>query len=170
MPDSFTAGGTTYTELGTYFASPLPAGYIPTTGGTFTFKGTGGANVGPFTASVIFPNPVLSWTNQAAAATITRSAGLLVQWTGGAPGTYVIMTGNSTSTGALVSGNFTCIAAVSSGQFTVPSYVLAALPAGTGTVLIENSTVPQTFSATGLTNNTGLALGFLATQVNSTFN
>ncbi len=168
LPDSISEGGSTFTEVGSYFASPLPTGYIPTTGGTFTFKGTGGANVGPFTASVIFPNPVLSWTNQAAAATVTRSAGLPVQWSGGASGTYVIMSGSASSTATSVSGSFTCIAAVSSGQFTVPAYVLSAMPAGTGTVTVENSTVPHSFTATGI--NSGIALGFVATQVSATFN
>ena len=73
----------------------LPSGYIPTAGGTFTFNGTGGANVSAFNASVVFPNSVLNWTNQNAAASITRSSGLLVAWSGGASGTYVSITGTS---------------------------------------------------------------------------
>ena len=57
------------------------------------------------------------------------------------------------------------------GQFTVPTYILNALPPGTGTgsVTVENSTVNQTFTAPGLDN--GSAFGYVATQIlNSTFN
>ena len=47
----------------------LTSGYIPPRVEPFTFQGMGGANVGPFTATVTFPNSVLTWTNQSAAAT-----------------------------------------------------------------------------------------------------
>ena len=169
LSDSFSGGGITINQTGFYLAQ-LTSGYIPTTGGTFTFKGTGGTGstaVGAFTAAVTFPNPALTWTNQNAAASVTRASGLPVTWTGGASGTYVIINGNSSSTaGAYAS--FTCIAPLSAGQFTVPSYITMALPAGTGSVTVENSTNYQTFSASGINN--GIALGYVATQVNSTFN
>jgi hypothetical protein len=166
LADSFSGGGVTVTNTGFYFEQ-LASGYIPTTGGTFTFKGTGGAAVGAFTATVTFPNPALTWTNQSAAASVTRASGLPVTWTGGASGTYVIIAGSdSATTGAFAS--FTCIAPLSTGQFTVPSYILTALPAGTGNVTVENSTNYQTFTASGINN--GIALGYVATQVASTFN
>lgn len=149
-----------------FYGAQLPAGYIPTTGGTFTFKGAGGANIGPFTASVVFPDPVLLWTNQSAAATVTRTAGLPITWTGGASGTYVVMTGSSSS--SLASGSFTCVALVSAGQFTVPAYVLAAMPAGSGTVTVGNGTNFQSFTASGL--NYGITFGEVTYQVNSTYN
>jgi uncharacterized protein (TIGR03437 family) len=166
LADTFSGGGVTVTETG-FYSAQLTSGYIPTTGGTFTFKGTGGSAVGAFTAMVTFPNPVLTWTNQSAAATVTRSSGLPVMWTGGASGTYVGILGNSSSTaGAYAS--FTCIAPLSAGQFTVPAYILTALPAGTGSVTVENSTNYQTFTASGINN--GIGVGYVATQVNSTFN
>jgi uncharacterized protein (TIGR03437 family) len=132
---------------GTYTAD-LPAGYIPTSGGTFTFTGSGGSSttsekpdatgtgiVGAFKATVTFPNPLLTWTNQNTAATITRSAGVTVTWTGGSAGT-----------------------------FTVPSYVTAALPASTtGSLTVENETVPQAFTATGL--DLGAAIGFVSYDI-----
>jgi hypothetical protein len=108
----------------------------------------------------------LTWTNQAAAATVTRSAGLPITWAGGASGTFVFIGGNSSSSTA--SGSFTCIAPVAAGQFTVPAYVLAALPAGTGSVEVENETAPASFTATGL--NYGTTLGAVGYEVNSTFN
>lgn len=162
--NSFPLGGTNFIS----YSSQLAAGYIPTTGGTFTFKATGSTTggVGPFTTTVVFSNPILQWTNQAAAATVTRSAGLPITWTGGAAGTFVVMSGSSSST--VASGTFTCIANVTAGSFTVPAYVLAALPAGTGTVSVDNETVPNSFTATNLNN--GGAVGFVAYQVNSTYN
>ena len=51
------------------------------------FTGPGGADVGSFNATINLPNPILTWTNQSAAATITRTQGVTVNWTGGAPGT-----------------------------------------------------------------------------------
>ena len=120
---------------GAYFAS-IPA--IPTTGGAYVFNAAAGAQVGAFTATVNFPNPILTWTNQSAAATISRSGGLPVTWTGGSPGSYVIISGGSASGGA--TGAYTCIAPQSALTFTVPSYVLLGLPAGTGSTTVTNST------------------------------
>jgi fibronectin-binding autotransporter adhesin len=163
-----------------FYTADLPAGYIPTSGGTFTFTGSGGSAagsekpdaasagvVGPFTAQVTFPNPLLTWTNQSAAATITRSAGVTVTWTGGSAGTYVIIGGSSSSGSA--SGDFTCIAPVAAGTFTVPSYVTAALPASTtGSLAVENETVPQAFTATGLDH--GTAIGYVAYDITAAYN
>lgn len=159
---------TTLTEstAGSYGAQ-LPAGSIPSTGGTFTFTGSGGASVGPFTVSLTFPNPLLSWTNQPAAATVTRSQGLQVTWSGGASGSYVIINGSSSSA-AGASASYTCLAPVSADTFTVPSYVLLFLPAGTGTTFVENSSPFAAFAANGL--NSGGAFGGVFVQVNSTYN
>jgi uncharacterized protein (TIGR03437 family) len=149
--------------------STLPAGFIPASGGTFTFTGTGGTtapSVGPFNVQIVFPDPLLQWTNQAAAAIVTRSAGQLITWTGGAPGTYVSMTGFASS--GSISGNFTCIAPVAAMQFTIPSYVLATLPASnSGTLSVGNSTTQQSFTATGITY--GSAIGAVSYQINATY-
>jgi uncharacterized protein (TIGR03437 family) len=126
---------------------------VPANGGAFTFTGSGGADVGAFTATVNVP-PALVWTNQSSITTVNRAQGQLVTWTGGAPGTYVSIGGQSTvSTGAstVVSATFTCLAPVSAGQFTVPSYILLSLPANQiGALNIVNETDPQSFSASGL--------------------
>lgn len=155
-------------EFAGEYEAQLPAGAIPSTGGTFTFSGSGasGANaVGPFTATVTFPNPLLTWTNQAAAATVTRSQGLQVTWSGGTPGTFVIITGNSSGNSS--NGTYTCFAPQSALQFTVPSYILGTLPAGTGTTTLENGTNFTSFTATGL--NYGSAFGYNGVQVNSAY-
>jgi uncharacterized protein (TIGR03437 family) len=158
--------------LGLYYAL-LASGAIPTSGGTFTFKGSGGSvspSIGPFTASLTFPNPILNWTNSNNAATVTRSSGLGVSWTGGSSGTYVIIGGSSSATvsGQSVSGSYTCIAPVNAGSFTVPSYVLATLPGGSGTTAVSNYTNYQTFTASGL--DSGFLFGGTSQSVNTTYN
>jgi len=167
-----TLTSSTLAGLGLYYAQ-LAAGAIPTSGGTFTFKGSGGSVspfIGPFTASLTFPNPILNWTNSNNAATVTRSSGLPITWTGGSSGTYVIMSGSSSATtsGQSVSGSYVCIAPVSAGSFTVPSYVLGTLPAGTGTTSVSNYTPYQTFTASGL--DYGTLFGGTSQSVNTTYN
>lgn len=148
------------------FYAILPAGAIPQTGGTFTFKGSGGADVGSFTSTITFSNPLLTWTNQSEAATIDRTQGLQVTWTGGNPGTYVIITGTSSSTQPVVIGGFTCLASVDAGQFTVPSYILSALPAGKGGTLLQNN-VYSSLSPTGI--DIGVAAGNVSFSVTSVY-
>lgn len=155
------------TVPGEYFAQ-LMAGAIPSTGGTFAFHGTGGSgtnSVGAFDASISFPNPLVNWTNQSASATVSRSAGQTYTWTGGAPGTYVIMTGSAASNSA--TGGYSCVAPVEAGTFTVPSYILYGLPAGTGSSMIENSTKFTPFTATGL--DFGYAIGVVSFSINSVY-
>ena len=123
---------------GAFFAM-LPTGAIPDTGGTFTFTGTGGADVGPFTSTITFANPLFSWTNMSSSDNIDRSQGLKVTWKGGNPGTYVIIYGGSGTTNPVVNGNYTCLAKVEEGEFTVPSYILSALPAGNGSTGMQNN-------------------------------
>ena len=157
----------------TLSANPLVAGFytatlssIPSTGGAYVFTSTAGSQVGSFSATVSFPNPLLSWTNQSSAATIARTQGLPVTWSGGASGSFVIITGSSVS--GTTSGGFFCIVPQSAGQFTVPSYILLGLPAGTGSTSVQNSTNFTPFLASGL--DFGGAVGSVALSVSSTFN
>ncbi len=160
-----------YATINAQGASTLPAGFIPATGGTFTFQGTGGTtapSVGPFTTQIVFPNPPFQWTNQAAAATVTRSAGQLITWSGGSPGTYVAMSGSSSN--GTISGSFTCLAPQSALQFIIPDFVLDTLPASTtisGNLAVVNTTVPVSFTATGITY--GTAIGAVSYSINNTY-
>ncbi len=128
------------------FGAILAAGVIPA-GGTFTFSGSGGADVGPFTSTLTIANPNFNWTNPSAA-TIDRTQGFLYTWTGGLPGTFVLLGGVSTGSG--VTAGYSCKVAVEAGQFTVPSYILLGLPVGSGGVSIQQHDTDSTFSATGL--------------------
>jgi uncharacterized protein (TIGR03437 family) len=127
--------------------SSLPAG-------NYTITGSGGTNVGAFTTTITLP-PALTWTNSTS--TITRSAGLTVNWTGGSSNGFVLIEGAST-TGATsgVGALFLCIAP-NTGSFAVPSAVLLSLPPSvtvsgvpTGSFIVGSFTNPQTFTATGL--------------------
>jgi uncharacterized protein (TIGR03437 family) len=138
---------------------------IPSTGGAFLFTSSIG-QVGAFTTTVSFPNPLLIWTNQSAAVTVNRFQGLSINWTGGSPGTYVTISGSSSSGSA--TSNYVCLVPQSAGTFTVPSYVLLGLPAGTGTTTVQDTTNFMPFAATGL--DFGNAIGQVSITVNSNFN
>ena len=104
--------------------------------------------MGAFTATVTMSNPIFNRTNQSAAATVDRTQGLKLTWTGSLPGTYVLISGISTPTA--VTAGYSCRVAVEAGQFTVPSYILLGLPAGSGGTSIQQQATVSTFSATGL--------------------
>jgi hypothetical protein len=101
------------------------------TSGAYTFTGTGGNDVGAFTANYTMP-PIFTWNEQPAITSVTRANGVTVTWSGGNPSGYVLINGTS-SAGAATGGtpintSFTCTARVSDGSFTVPPVVLLALP------------------------------------------
>jgi uncharacterized protein (TIGR03437 family) len=140
-------------QLITYSLTP-PTSFFPSSGGTFTFQGMGGPDIGPFTVTVSDPSPLV-WTNQAAITSVNRSQNVTVNWTGGIPGTWVQISGGSTTVSA--SGTFICLAPVSAGTFTIPSYVLLASPVGNGGINLINQSNNQTFTANGLNISTAVA-------------
>jgi hypothetical protein len=116
--------------------------------GTLTAAGAGGAAVGPFTATVTIPaSPTLvSPVNNA---TVSRSAGMTVTWTGGGSGNVVMevagCTDNSCNTGAVAA----CSAPASTGTFTIPPSVLLALPTVNAGFAFSTQ-AEAAFTATGL--------------------
>lgn len=122
--------------------------------GSYTISapgGTGPNSIGNFSVQYTLPQMV-TWSNQAAASNVTRSAGQQITWTGGDPGGFVYMVGVSTAQN--VAGMFYCIERASAGQFTIPSYVLSNLPATSGEnvgfLMVGGSTNPTRFSARDL--------------------
>lgn len=130
-------------------------------GAAYTFKGPGGTNVGPFTATVTFPVP-LTWTNENSITSVTEALGQQITWTGGATGTYVEIVGSSTSSStalqAPATASFVCLAPVSAQQLTIPSYVLLALPPGTGSLGVYSASAPVSFTASGLDYGSAVAV------------
>jgi hypothetical protein len=144
--------------------SPLEASVL-TSGGTFTFQGAGGADVGAFNVTLDVRNPLLTWTNAAEAANIDKSKGLLVKWTGGNAGSFVIISGSvPDALGTYV--RYQCEVSADAGQFLVPSYILSALPDGDGATDVQNHLMAP-FGASGL--DTAVADAVTDYSVNSVY-
>jgi hypothetical protein len=134
--------------------------------GPYTITGSGGADISPFSAAVTIPAlPTL--VSPVNSATVTRSNGMTVTWTGGGGNLQIQVNAptDSTDTNGSVA---VCNVAASAGTFTIPPYVLLALPASNlaGFVLSSQTEVP--FTATGLsvgilkayTNDAGFGYGW----------
>jgi uncharacterized protein (TIGR03437 family) len=159
-------------KTGIYIANNLglpgiPNFTIPPSGGTYTFTGTGGSDVGPFTASVNFLNPLV-WTNASSDGTVTRASGVTTTWTGGASGTYAQISGSSASSNSAFSASFVCDAPVSAESFTVPPAVLLALPAGSGSLMVSNYTNPVSANIPDV--DFSYAEAYVSTSIDATYN
>ena len=135
------AGGQTLQEQGSgglYFAQFSGSSLIP---GTYTFSTSGGKDVKALNLALNVPTP-FTLTNKSALASINRSQGVTVSWSGGFPNGDMLITGLSPGPGGSVS--FVCNAPSSAGQFTIPSSILLALPPGPGKLAVANITSPQT--------------------------
>jgi uncharacterized protein (TIGR03437 family) len=154
----------------------LPSSFFPSTGGTFTFTGTGGANVGTFDASVSIASPLV-WTNASSISTVNPANGVNITWSGGASNSYVLIFGSSSTSVSFqttpLTVTFDCIAPVSAGTFTVPPEVLQSLPAASASSLtppsltVENAANPVLFSASGL--DLGYVTSFVYDSIHVTY-
>jgi hypothetical protein len=77
---------------------------------------------------------------------------MVIKWTGGTPGTQVVVAGSGLANG--VSTAFLCAAPVEAGQITIPSYVLLGMPAASSSPITSGLTVENPasslFTAPGL--------------------
>lgn len=121
--------------------------------GTYTLNADGGAGVGPFTASLILGAPLT--VTGGLPSTVTRSAGLTINWTGGNSSDVVAVAGTATTitndfqTGA----TFICLTTAGAGGITVPSSILSQLPAvtaaqianlaGVGSLSVNTASTPS---------------------------
>jgi len=106
--------------------------------GTYTMAGSGGTDVGAFSASVTLPGDFV-WTNQNTIANpIPRTSPLTVTWTGAAGGLVTVLgaalarTGGTGTSATYSAFGFNCTAPASAGSLTVPSSILQQLPAVSG--------------------------------------
>jgi len=122
--------------------------------GTYTLNGAGGNDVGVFNASLTIGTPLT--VTGGIPATVTRSAGLTFNWTGGnATDLVEIIGGTSTQSGSganivTTTTEFLCTTTAGQKTFTVPASILNQVPANTGTssgFLDVASGVSSTFSA-----------------------
>jgi uncharacterized protein (TIGR03437 family) len=91
--------------------------------GTYTISGTGGKDVGAFSATVTIASH-LAIANKSALATVYTTQPLTVNWTGGVAGQYMLIGGGTTHGPHTY---FTCAADGGTGTFTVPSYILSSI-------------------------------------------
>jgi uncharacterized protein (TIGR03437 family) len=145
--------------------------------GTYTLKGAGGKDVGAFNSSITMGSPLV--IAGGLPATVVRSAGLPLQWTGGNASDLVQIIGFSgtiTGTGANASTDsteFICSTTAGKGSFTVPSSILNQLPAvsaadvqngkASGFLEVISTVNPSTFTANLVQTGKPIDLGlFLA--------
>jgi len=133
MPSSASAGFYSATLYSSGLNGLGASGKPTLAQGTYTITGTGGSDIGAFTASVEFPG-ALTWTNEDTLPNpIPRSSPLTVTWTGLTSGVVVITgisfasSGAATLTATYNSSVFVCNAPATAGTFTVPVSVLGTL-------------------------------------------
>ena len=115
-------------------------------GGTYTISGSGGTQVGPFTASMTLPQS-FTVTNWDAITGINRASGLTVNWSGTGFNTVVITaTGQSLATSETVT--VSCVVAGSLGTYSIPQGALAMLfPTQVATLTVTATTVTSGIAA-----------------------
>ena len=120
------------TETSNIYTYPLGTGNSSLMQGMYTLNGAGGNDVGAFNASITLGPPFT--LNSPLPSTVTESAGLTLNWTGGNAPDVVEITGTSditTGTGANkidTVTEFVCTTTAGQKTFTVPASILTLLP------------------------------------------
>jgi len=157
-----------YPGSGYYGAALSSAGKFLYSDEHYVMTGTGGANVGAFTATDTSSIPNVKLT-PIAGKTFPRSSNLTVTWTGGDPtlqNGQVILGGASFNADETLAVEFECTVPLAPGQFTIPSWVLQSLPV-TGAITQGSVTSPNGYIWIGQYNNPttftapGLDLGIM---------
>jgi uncharacterized protein (TIGR03437 family) len=134
------------------FSATLSAAGTYLSPGTYTITGTGGADIGGFSAAFTIPAaPTLYIPANFGTQPVTRSSGMTVTWTGGASNAHVqIQLTNATDTTNTNGATAVCNVAANAGTFTIPPYALLSLPAGNLTGLQFQQQTAAAFTAKGL--------------------
>ncbi len=124
--------------------------------------------MGPFMAQTAVPAS-FTWNQLQSLNFVSRSSGVTVTWTGGAPGSLVQITGMSSADfgSVALTTYFTCSALADAGKFTVPPAVTLSLPptavlsglVSASFMSVTNYTNPEPFSATGI--DFGIVYGYI---------
>jgi uncharacterized protein (TIGR03437 family) len=96
--------------------------------GSYTMTGSGGTDVGPFSATFNIPQP-LTWNNRNQLDVVDRTQPLTISWTGGDTGQEIAVVGVGEDLPTNSSAVFKCIALPGASSLTVPPDVLSNLPA-----------------------------------------
>jgi hypothetical protein len=133
--------------------------------GNYTITGSGGKDVGAFTANITIPvSPTLTSPTSPSGLTVMRSQGMPVSWNSNGTTGHVelVLVSNFN---ANVQAKAVCEVPASAGSFTIPPYVLLALPPGNFTNFyfqpgdFGGPATTAAFTASGL--NAGLAQTFV---------
>jgi len=95
--------------------------------GPYTLMGTGGSDVGPFTAKFTAPQP-FSWTNRDQLTLVDRSMPLMVSWTGANANDFVGLIGFGEDLPTNTTTVFACLAPQGATGLSVPVTALANIP------------------------------------------
>lgn len=140
-------------SLGCTGGGTCPPLFLASAGGTISINnGKGGPDVGSFVVQMK-ESPLLAWSNMLQLpATLDRTQGLTLTWTGGDPAGVAQIRASSSAAVAQgsVSAYLSCPVAISAGQFTIPASALLALPPGAGQVSIGATDESPVFTAHGL--------------------
>ena len=117
---------------GAYSISGLPPG--TSAKGTYAFTGSGGPDIGAFSAQITFPGGGSAF-NPSIPAGVTRSQGLTITWTQPGsidPDEFVQISGFAYVPNGPIGAEFVCNVPLAPGRFTIPPAVLLALPSQAG--------------------------------------
>jgi uncharacterized protein (TIGR03437 family) len=120
--------------------------------GNFTVRGTGGADIGAFTANFTLAG-LPNMTGPANNTTVTRANGLTVTWTPAPSGNVWMQVGSATDSSFNSGFTTNCVAPASVGTFTIPAYAL--LPHIPGNFSYVQLFSSQSFSFTAPGANAG---------------
>ena len=143
--------GPVFDYPGATFGDTTPGNYFDS--GRYTVTGAGGKDVGAFTGAIDVPTAHFVWTNiPDITKLVDRTQDFVIKWTGGTPGTQVVIAGSGLANG--VGTAFLCAAPVEAGQFAIPSYVLLMMPSASASPITSGLTVENPvgalFTAPGL--------------------
>jgi len=134
------------TQTGPSYDFRAATGTTLADGGTYTITGSGGTQVGPFTASMTLPQS-FAVRNLDAITAINRANGLTVNWSGTGFNTVVITaTGQSLATAETVT--VSCVVAGNLGTYSIPQGALAMLfPTQVATLTVTATAITSGIAA-----------------------
>jgi uncharacterized protein (TIGR03437 family) len=150
LPQSFRYKGQYHAAFGSSITGPN----VPL--GSYTISGTGGADVGAFSATITVGSH-LAISNKSALNAVDPAQPFTVTWTGGVAGNYILVAGYTPSAYAnnqfLSQAFFYCAEDGGKGSLTIPSYLLTAMNAASnaqGVLLISPHPLSNQIAISGL--------------------
>jgi len=122
--------------------------------GSYTLSGSGGADVGSFSANLTLPSVSNPWANENDLVNLSRTQDLTISLNPAGDNIALGILGNSVNSSIGQIGIINCAIPPGAASFTIPSYVLSALPASS--LSSDQGGVPTAFLgvAAGLANQT----------------